>query len=416
MRILLVSSSDYGGAGSACLRLFHALQELGDDVKMVVLDKQSSEEGVFAWTDVFTGLERKYNKLRTVVQGFQARRMNDRIVAGRTYRGDSFTVPWPALLGSSHPLLDWADVVHLHWCAQFWDWRSFRALPDKAFFWTMHDLNPATGGCHYPGDCTQYAQQCVRCPQLAGTANDRIVAAAFRNKARALHGRAGARIKIIAPSTWMSTQVRTSSLFRQIPLAVVGNAFDETVFHPMDQSFCRDVLGIPKDRKVVLFAANYLGNYRKGMDIILAALEELANAEAVMFCAAGNGTVAGKKFPVMYLGSIVDERLMAMVYNAADLFAIPSREDNLPNTVAEAHLCGTPVVGFDRGGVGEMIENDVDGILVRNVSASALASAILQALSKTWNEDRISTLARERFGRLRIAQMHKDLYSQSLSR
>lgn len=219
---------------------------------------------------------------------------------------------------------------------------------------------------------------------------------------------------IIAPSDWMSALIRQSRLFRNNPLAVIGNAFDESTFRPIDKAFCRDALGIPPDKKAVLFAANYLGNYRKGIDIILDALSSFSMAEDVLFYAAGNGPIMKNGAHMGLLGNIADERLMAIAYNAADVFAISSREDNLPNTVAEAHLCGTPVVGFNRGGIGEMISDGVNGILVDKVSSSSFASSIKKALARSWDRRMISAVARERYGQSRIARLHLDLYANGL--
>ena len=379
---------------------------------MLVRDKQSMEEGVFAWTDAYEGKVRKIQKVRGAVHNYLSRRKNDRVLRGRTYVGETFTPPWPALPLRSHPLVRWAEVVHLHWCAQFWDWKAFPGMSGKTLFWTMHDLNPATGGCHYPEECTQFRDHCVLCPQLKGTGNARIVEAAFRRKSKILEFDGGKKITIISPSNWMSAAIRQSSLFRDNPHAVVSNAFDESAFHPANKVFCRDVLGIPSDRKVVLFAANYLGNHRKGMDIIIEALSSFLSSDGIFFYAAGHGMVVNNGSPVRLLGNIVDERLMAIAYNAADVFAIPSREDNLPNTVAESHLCGIPVVGFNRGGIGEMIQDSVNGILVDDVTASAFASSIRKALETRWNRDMISRVAQERYGQKRIAQMHLELYTK----
>ncbi len=413
MRVLLVSTSDSGGAGIACLRLFRALRNEGADVKMLVKEKRSTEEGVFAWTDAYRGNVRKIKKLQGVFHDLRSKRKNDRVLRGRTYAGETFTPPWPALPLRSHPLVRWAEVVHLHWCAQFWNWSAFQETTGKSLFWTMHDLNPATGGCHYPGECTQFNNHCVLCPQLKGTANARIVEPAFRRKKKILDSHGGRRITIISPSNWISAAIRQSSLFRDNPRAVVGNAFDETIFHPIKKAFCREVLDIPPDRKVVLFAANYLSSHRKGADLIVEALSSFAGSHDVVFCAAGYGTVGSNSVPIRLLGNIQDERLMAIAYNAADVFAIPSREDNLPNTVAESLLCGTPVVGFNRGGIGEMIQDNVNGLLVEDVAISPLASSIQKALGTVWNRDLISKGAQERYGQKRIARMHLDLYAKS---
>ena len=186
MNILLISASDFGGAGIACLRLLRALGNTGANVRMLVLKKGSDDERVFEWADAFKGRRRKAQKIRLVVTQFLGGRRTARITRGRPPRWDAFTPPAPAILDCSHPFLEWANVVHLHWCAQFWNLGGFQEVRGKKVFWTFHDLNPVTGGCHFPADCRQFETICTYCPQLEGARNPRAVQAFFRMKQRTL--------------------------------------------------------------------------------------------------------------------------------------------------------------------------------------------------------------------------------------
>lgn len=409
MRILLVSISDFGGAGIACLRLLRAFQLKGIEARMLVMNKNSSEAGVYEWAEAYVGIERKLRKLMRLLTLYISAKKNESITNGRSPYWDAFSPPLPAVLRAYHPFLKWADVVHLHWSAQFWNWGNFLNLADKKLFWTLHDLNPATGGCHYPGDCEQFLDGCSNCPQLEGAKRPKIVRKYFSYKVKALSKLGKQGLTVISPSPWMSKEAKKSVLFRGATHRVIPNAFDETVFRPLNQAFCRDALSIPSGKKILMFAANYPGNHRKGMDILLEAFHLLSAKGDIVVCAAGHADLITQP-DVIVLGNIFDERLMAIAYNAADVFVMPSRQDNLPNTVAESLLCGTPVVGFMRGGIPDMIEDGMNGILVDDLTPQAFAGGIQRGLGKSWNKESIASAARNQFNSGKIADMHMELY------
>ena len=285
MKVLLVSASDSGGAGTACLRLLRALRLTGVEARMLVLRRVCDDEQVFGWADPYTGVWRKVQKLRLAANRFRGDRRARNLTNGRGSQWDSFTLPYPGILTTSHPLLGWADVVHLHWCAQFWDLRTFGHLHGKRTCWTFHDFNPVTGGCHFPGSCEQFVDRCMICPQLEGARRPRVVEKFHAAKRQAFQK--ARDLMIISPSDWMSEQIRRSSLLRSSAACrVIPNSFDERIFHPYDRSICRDILSLPRDKKIILFAANYLQNYRKGMDLLMEAIPLLSREKDLCFCAA----------------------------------------------------------------------------------------------------------------------------------
>lgn len=410
MKVLLVAASDSGGAGVACLRLLRALRMARVDARMLVLHRSSDDEGVVEWIQPYRGIKRKIQKVRQIVARFLSVRKADLYVRGRLNKWDSFTPPFPAILNADHPLIKWADVIHLHWCAQFWNWGAFRHIDGKRILWTFHDLNPVTGGCHFPAECRQFESQCLICPQLKGTRNDRVVEKAFSYKKHIMQ-RTQLRITVIAPSKWISVLARRSALLGgHIDHIVIPYTFGESIFHPLDQDFCKDIYSLPHDKRVVLFAASYFGNHRKGMDVLIDAIELLSTESNLVFCAAGRSSGESRN-QILYLGNITDERMMAAAYNAADICVVPSREDNLPNTVGESISCGTPVVAFNRGGIPEMIEDGVNGVLVEEVAAKSLAEGIRKCLQTSWREDLIAAHARKKYASRVVAELHEQVYN-----
>jgi glycosyltransferase involved in cell wall biosynthesis len=150
-------------------------------------------------------------------------------------------------------------------------------------------------------------------------------------------------------------------------------------------------LDIPKDKKVILFVADLISNHRKGFLYLKKAFEKL-DSEDVVLCAIGNKSGELKSLNnIKELGPIYDERLMSIAYSAADVFVIPSLMDNLPNTVLESLMCGTPVIGFPIGGITDMVQHGINGLLVKEVGVNALHETLNSFLNTidTFDSERI---------------------------
>jgi len=100
---------------------------------------------------------------------------------------------------------------------------------------------------------------------------------------------------------------------------------------------------------------------------------------------------------------------MAELYNAADVFVIPSLEDNLPNTVSEALLCGTAVSGMSIGGIKEMVTDGANGYL--STTKEGLGEAIKKTLSLNLNASDIRQTALKELDENTLIESFKKLYS-----
>jgi len=148
-------------------------------------------------------------------------------------------------------------------------------------------------------------------------------------------------------------------------------------FAPRNRAAARAALGIPADSEVVLFVAYSVAPRRKGFSLLVEALRELSERPNLFALSVGAGTPdVDTPVQALHLGKITQNRLLSLAYSAADLYVIPSLQDNLPSTVLESMACGTPVVGFDVGGVPEMVRPGVTGALAPVGDVSALADSI----------------------------------------
>jgi glycosyltransferase involved in cell wall biosynthesis len=275
------------------------------------------------------------------------------------------------------------DVINIHWIAGFIDYQAFFSTAPKLIpvVWTLHDMNTFTGGCHYDHGCGRYVQRCGLCPQLGfGNENDlsRVV---WNRKRRVFAGVEESRLHIVTPSGWLAAEAQRSPLLSKFPLTIINNGLDLEVFAPRDRDFARSVLGVPSGASVVLFIAHAVDDKRKGFALLAEALNGLKEIPDLYLLSIGKGSVSVPEgIRHMHLGSVADERFLSVVYSAANIFVIPSLQDNLPLTALEAMACGTPVIGFDVGGIPEIVRHRMTGLLVPPEDVAALRLAIIDLL------------------------------------
>lgn len=403
MKVIHISTHDHGGAGIAALRLHQGLRAAGIDSSMLVLSKQSSDSYVHSIGSVNAALLR-WNQIAAANPN---RRPDLEIFTDAICDIDLADVP---------EFRD-ADVVNLHWVAGLVNHSQLsRMLNGKPAVWTLHDMNAFTGGCHYNWECRKFEQRCGACPQLGSFDNSDI---SFQGFHRKLIGYTDANIVFASPSNWLAEEAHKSSLWHGRPVRVIPNGFPLETFRPYQRATIREDLGIALNRKVVLFGCDSLGNPRKGFHFLIEAARILSNepGEKPLFCFFGQ-MPAQLQFPgeSLPLGSISDPNLLAALYSMADAFVISSLQDNLPNVVPECLACGTPVVGFQIGGIPDMIQHQRTGFLVEHINASELAKGIHWTLDNadTSMRTRCRLFAESRFSQEIQANSYVELYKELL--
>lgn len=314
-----------------------------------------------------------------------------------------------------------ADVVNLHWVATFVNYaRFFPALsPHQRIVWTLHDMAPFTGGCHYAKDCEGFLNSCGRCPILGSRRESDLSRRTWERKRRALAHLDSRRLVVVTPSHWLASEARRSSLLGRFEVRVIPYGLDLDVFRPIDRVDARGRFGLPVDAPVLLFVSDSLDNPRKGMAYLLEALAELPASSSPVLLTMGSGPgEMGTSHRHVHLGTLRDAEEIAAAYAAADLFAIPTLDDNLPNTVLESLACGTPVIAFDSGGLPEMVDDGVTGALVPKGDSSALSRGIARLLDDPATladmSAASSAAAQENYALRRQAEEYLELYSAAI--
>jgi len=225
--------------------------------------------------------------------------------------------------------------------------------------------------------CGKYTECCGACPRLGSHRERDLSRHIWRRKRAILRTIAPGRLHLVAPSRWLADEAKRSSLLHKFPVTVIPLALDTEIFCPRDRRGAREALGISSDALVVLFVASLIPQPLKGFALLAQALNGLGDLPNLLLLSVGRGQPPVEvQIPHLPLGYMANERLLPLVYSAADVFVIPSLYDNLPQTVLEAIACGTPVVGFAVGGIPDMVRPGVTGWVVPPQDVGALRAAI----------------------------------------
>ncbi|MDQ3047792.1 MAG: glycosyltransferase [Bacteroidota bacterium] len=408
MKILHISTSDNGGAANSCIRLHLSLLEAGIDSTLLTISKKKTgiqqhftynkqrKPGIFMRLKYRLGFDKppylKYElQLENKVKGYEF----------FSFTGTDFDL-------SECDLVKAADIINLHWVAGFLDYRTFFNKVKKPIVWTLHDMNAFSGGCHYSDGCNKYLNNCDVCPQLLGTIDPTYSHTQWEIK-KASYEKAD--ITIVAPSKWLSECASVSSLLNGRPVNLIPYSLDLDAFKPMSREQARRDLGLPPDRKILLFVSTSIDNKRKGLQVLLDSLTFLANRNDYLVCSVGQSDILNSP-GYFSLGEIRDEKKMMKAYNSADVFVLPANEDNLPNVVLESLACGVPVIGFNIGGMPDMITNGLNGLLCQKISPSQLAETIHQFFSEKekYSSELIRKDAVEKFNNTLQAERYISIY------
>jgi glycosyltransferase involved in cell wall biosynthesis len=257
-----------------------------------------------------------------------------------------------------------------------------------------------TGGCHYSQDCDRYTASCGACPQLYSSENWDLSRWVWQRKAKSWKD---LDLTIVALSSWLSNCASSSSLFRDRRIEVIPNGLDIRKYRPINRHVARELLNLPQDKHLVLFGSIWATNVkRKGFHLLQPALQDLNQSgwqdklELVIFGASQPNNPPDFGFKVHYLGTLSDDLLLALIYSAADVFVLPSTEENLANTVMESIACGTPCVAFNIGGMPDMVEHLKNGYLAQPYKIEDLAKGIAWVIENEERHQKLSHRAREK--------------------
>lgn len=384
LKVVTFTSNESGGAGIASKRRIKDLRKAGIDARMYSLIVNSTNEYIFRIIPDINGIDTSQQsevweevRKRAVypvlnIPGYCSREffsLSDSVLDFRKLKG----------------FFDSVDVIHFDWVVGMIDYKHIsEILSDKPVVWTLHDMNPFTGGCHYSESCDEYKRSCNQCPLLGGQSN-------LAHKTWKIKKQAYERLKnlhIVCPSKWLAECVRSSSLLGDKPVHTISNSYPADRFVPENKIVARTMLGLPVDKKLIMFGVENLAFRRKGGDLLQMMIEYLksnnrADDIEVLICGYDNLEI---DLPVHNFGYVADEQVLSQIYSAADVYVLPTREDNAPLTAGESLLCGTPVISFAIGFLPDIIEHKVTGYLAKYLDYKDMAKGIRYFLDELDDE------------------------------
>jgi len=386
MRILQLSTFDIRfGASIAARRLHEAFLSGGLESDLLVSEVHCDTPRVHG---AYVGMQKLMAKARHHIDTLPLKFYPQRTTA-------PFSANWvPSHLPRTIDQLK-PDLVHLHWCQT--NFVATTTLPHihHPLIWTFHDMWAFTGGCHYSSGCERYLAQCGQCPVLKSTSEGDLSRWMWKQK-RDVYRQLRKSLHIICPSHWMAGLARQAPLLEGIPVHVVPNPINTQAFKPIDKIAARRLMGLPAKGPLLLMGAASRGDYRKGFDLLDLALQHYAaqpGAQPLGLVTLGtrNNTASASPGPLQTwnIGFLQDEVSLSALYSAVDVVALPSREENLSNSLAEALCCGTPCLAFAIGGNADLISHQVNGFLAQpndTVDMAAGLSWILNHLQEDKRE------------------------------
>lgn len=326
------------------------------------------------------------------------------------------------ILGSNISNMDamqGADIIYIHWAlGGFLNFSSFEQIAKlgKPVIFFMHDMWNITGGCHHSFTCEKYKSHCNDC-QIFSSNKDKDLSYKEFNKKRKLYSNF-TNLYFVSPSKWLYDCAKQSALTQTKPIYHIPNVLDNSFYKPLDKNNIKQIFNIPENNKVIAFGAMSIDSPFKGWPYLLEALKILArevsfdDMTVLIFGSGYKKEIADQiPFKTIFTGHLTDEYSTILIYNAADVFIAPSLADNLPTTILESLSCGTPVVGFDIGGIPDMIRHKKNGYLAKYKDAEDLTEGIRYCLT---NEIKGSGLAE--FESNFIINKHVELWNQIQSK
>lgn len=416
MRIVQVNTHDIqGGAAKVAYDLYHSLKHLGYDSRMLVGLKTGTEKDI-----EFIGSSRSFpSRLAAAHLRPRLRRFDEKY--GLQY---FFEDSGRQLL--KHEAVKNADVVHFHnthggylnlWAIQ-------EVSQKKNVVWTLHDMWALTGHCAHSFDCHKWKTGCRKCPYIDTYPSLRRDTASFLWKIKSRCAQRS-NLVITSPSKWLSGLLAESFLSNKI-IETIGNGVDTSIFAPGDKAVARCKLNLPSDKFILIMTAdNIKVNPWKGFDYLINALRLISESSKRKLFLVIIGNYEEFKFADLGLeglcvGRLKEPCIIAEYNRASDVFLLPSIAENSPLVLLEAFACGLPVIGFDIGGIPELILDKKTGYLSKYKNTADFAKGIewfLSLSAETYNQISANCIRTINAKHTLQAQTNKfiDLYSKLLN-
>ena len=315
------------------------------------------------------------------------------------------------------------DIVHLHnihgYCFDVYTLLRFLVRKKYRVIWTLHDCWTFTGRCPYflQTGCEKWLEQCFDCKysgrEYPQSRYLRLESNNFQKKKKIIPQLSG--LTIVTPSEWLSEMVNKSFLSKTKTL-VINNGIDTNTFTFRRDENTRSRYGLSENKFLVLAVAG-AWTKRKGLDDIIIIARELDSRYFEVVVVGELPTIVNEfsdsKSKIKCIGKTNSPSELADIYSCCDCFINPTHDDNYPTTNLEALSCKLPVITYNTGGAGEMVDESV-GRVIETGRTDLMVDTILKIRN---NEICFSfdNLDRSKLDKQQSFRKYIDLYKQILN-
>lgn len=394
----IATYESFGGAARATKRIYLGLKKAPIICHMFTMLKSSDDESIQVVQPKEPRAQLKY--IHALLQSNQKQKLNQHVVlesGGDVSAGIVDEI-------NEHP----APIVHLHWINNLLSISDIGKI-NKPIVWTLHDMWPFSGREHLSYDPDAYFYKDSTKVSSVETLRLKIENWAHKN------------FTIVAPSHWLANCARRSILFNQCDVSVIPCPIDHVLWSPQNAHSSRLEFNFDHTKHQILFLGqNLINDTNKGWDLLQAALAILSQRHDIEFelvVVGHSGEIlVDCPYKIHSLGEISDDEILIQLYSTVDLLVVPSRFEAFSQVTLEAQSCGLPVVGFDIGGIPDILIHKKTGWISPAYDLIDFAEGIHWILSVDGRAEELGkggrTIAIEKFSSERVAQLYMDLYQQ----
>lgn len=420
MKVLHINTGQTGGAAWCAIRINNALVQQGIESRMLFSEGNSMPEGVEGtiaerdkelwYSNLILGkIKHLLMRMPWYYDEEKMRKILDRANKEKLYLHQPFS-HYKNI--AHHPLVEWADIIHLHWVPDMVDYPTFFKDVKKPIVWTLHDMLPAIGVAHYESEFTKLPIQLEKINKLCIGIKKKSV-----SKANNLH--------CVAISEMMKDVCKKSDILNAFPCSLIHNGVDTNIFniHEVNKldiinkySYNHGEIDT-KDTVLIMFSSYYIWDKRKGLDRVINAIESLETEKKIILLVVGSSNKNKKvesRIPIITTGLITNQTELAKLYSISDYFISASYEETYGQTTTEAMACGCPVISTPTGVAPDLIR-PFNGVICNGYDSNDLADGITTALSTEYDSNKIRQHIIDEYDYSIIAKQYIELYTKILN-
>lgn len=397
MKVLHISTGQ-AGAGLCAEKIHRSLLALDVDSRMLVYSKsQMSDDKIDAPYNKRGILHFVMKMIRKIFRICNIPLLEeDKLILDSQKYHAFYSTPQTKLDITSHAWIEWADIIHLHWCNNFFDQpKFFDTIKNKPIIWTLHDENLFYGTAHYHDsilfDDKLEKKYCRIKHNMILKANN---------------------LSIVFLSQYFIDKFSDNEILKGKKIYKIYNSVETSQFIPQDLQKMRIELGLPIDKEILLFVATSITDRHKGLEILIEAVTKLNNNNLLIVAIGSNDGFCGHK-QVLPVGRVSNPNILTKYYSAANAYVLPSFQESFSQSCIEALSCGVPIVAFPVGVCLDCINED-NGFLCCNFSVDELMNGIQWVLKRKYDKSVIRRQVEGLFTSSNIARQYCSVYEEQI--